>query len=58
MNEQKRYQFAALHHHANIKNYIFENECYVGLRRTQQVVWCRREEPTPKKETVEEKCYS
>ncbi|CAF1066025.1 unnamed protein product [Rotaria sordida] len=50
INEQKRYQFAALHHRTHIKNYIFEDECYVGLRNTRQVVWCKRGEPTPKKE--------
>jgi hypothetical protein len=30
LNEQKRYQFAAVHHLANIKKYIFEDECYMG----------------------------
>ncbi|CAF3958476.1 unnamed protein product [Rotaria sordida] len=50
INEQKRYQFALLHYRGNIKNYIFEDECYVGLRNTQQVVWCKRGEPTPRKE--------
>ncbi|CAF1563824.1 unnamed protein product [Rotaria sp. Silwood1] len=50
INEQKRYQFALLHYRGNIKNCIFEDECYVGLRNTQQVVWCKRGEPTPKKE--------
>ena len=35
ISEQKRYEFAELHHRADIKNYIFENECYVGLRSTQ-----------------------
>ncbi len=49
-NEQKRYQFALLHYCAPIDNYIFEDECYVGLRSTQQIVWCRRGEPTSKKE--------
>jgi transposase len=49
-NEQKRYTFAAVHHRANIKKYIFEDESYVGLRNTQQIVWCKRGEPTPKKE--------
>ncbi|CAF4373017.1 unnamed protein product, partial [Rotaria sp. Silwood2] len=29
--------------------YIFEDECYIGLRNTQQIVWCKRGEPTPKK---------
>ncbi|CAF4088563.1 unnamed protein product [Rotaria sordida] len=50
INEEKRYQFAAFHHHANMENYIFEDECYVGLRSTQQIVWCERGEPTPTKE--------
>ncbi|CAF1515077.1 unnamed protein product [Rotaria sp. Silwood1] len=49
-NEQNRCQFTALHHLANIMTYIFENECYVGLRSTQQIVWCKRGESTPKKE--------
>ncbi|CAF4452259.1 unnamed protein product [Rotaria sp. Silwood2] len=49
-NEQNRYQFAALHHLVNIRKYIFEDECYVGLRSTQQIVWCKRGESTPKKE--------
>ncbi len=49
-NEQNRYQFAALHHLANIRKYIFEDECYVGLRSTRQIVWCKRGESTPKKE--------
>jgi hypothetical protein len=39
-----------LHYGARIDKYIFEDECYVGLRSTQQIVWCRRREPTPKKE--------
>ncbi len=50
LDEQKRYQFAAMHCDADIKKYIFEDECYLGLRNTQQVVWCKRGEPTPKKE--------
>ncbi|CAF1443286.1 unnamed protein product, partial [Rotaria sordida] len=50
INEEKRYQFAALHHHTNMKNYIFEDECYVDLRSTQQIVWYKRGEPTPTKE--------
>ena len=49
-NEESRYRFAAVHHIANIKKYFFEYECYVGLRNTQQIVWCRRGESTPKKE--------
>jgi hypothetical protein len=50
INEQKRYQFALLHYRARIDNCIFEDECYVGLRSTQQIVWCRRGQSTPKKE--------
>ncbi|CAF1178126.1 unnamed protein product [Rotaria sp. Silwood1] len=50
INEQKLYEFATLHYRANIKTYIFEDECYVSLRNTQQVVWCKRGESTPKKE--------
>ena len=50
LDEQKRYGFAAAHQHTDIKNYIFEDECYFGLRHTQQIVWCKRGEPTPKKE--------
>ena len=50
LDEQKRYQFAAMHCGTNIKKYIFEDECYLGLRDTQQIVWCKRGEPTPKKE--------
>ena len=50
LDEQKRYQFAAMHYGTNIKKYIFEDECYVGLRNMQQVVWCKRGEPTPKHE--------
>ena len=50
LDEQKRYQFAVKHCDTNIKNYIFEDECYVGLRNTQQIVWCKRGEPTPRKE--------
>ncbi|CAF4884930.1 unnamed protein product, partial [Rotaria sp. Silwood2] len=50
LDEQKQYQFAAMHCDADIKKYIFEDECYFGLRNTQQVVWCKRGEPTPKKE--------
>ncbi|CAF0993582.1 unnamed protein product [Rotaria sp. Silwood1] len=50
LDEQKRYEFAVTHQHANLKNYIFEDECYFGLRDTQQIVWCKRREPTPKKE--------
>ena len=50
LDEQKRYQFAAIHCDADMKKYIFEDECYLGLRNTQQVVWCKRGEPTPKKE--------
>ncbi|CAF1125788.1 unnamed protein product [Rotaria sordida] len=49
-NEQKRYQFAAAHYLVNIKKYIFEDECYVGLRNTQQILWCKRGESTPKRE--------
>ncbi|CAF3871737.1 unnamed protein product [Rotaria sp. Silwood1] len=48
-NEHRRYQFATAHHHADIKKYIFEDECYIGLRNTQQIVWCKQGEPTPKK---------
>ena len=50
LDEQERYGFAAAHQHTNIKKYIFEDECYLGLRHTQQIVWCKRGEPTPKKE--------
>ena len=50
INEQERYQFAVLHYRARIDCYIFEDECYVGLRNIQQIVWCRRGESTPKKE--------
>lgn len=50
LDEQKQYQFAVQHSDTNIQNYIFEDECYVGLRNTQQIVWCKRGEPTPKKE--------
>lgn len=49
LNEQSRYQFAAAHQHADITKYIFEDECYIGLRNTQQIVWCKRGEPTPRK---------
>ncbi len=38
INEQKRYEFATLYYRTNIKNYIFEDECYVGLRNSQQTV--------------------
>jgi hypothetical protein len=42
---------AAMHCDANIKKYIFQDECYLALRNTQQVVlWCKREESTSKKE--------
>ena len=34
LDEQKRYQFAAMHCDADIKKYIFEDECYLGLRNT------------------------
>jgi hypothetical protein len=37
-------------HRANIKKYIFEDECYIGLRSTNQVVWCKRGEAIPRKE--------
>ena len=50
INEQKRYQFALLHYRARIDNHIFEDECDVGLRSTQHIIWCRRGEPTPEKE--------
>jgi hypothetical protein len=50
MNEHNRLQFASLLHHADIKKYIFEDECYVGLRSTNQIVWCKRGESTPRKE--------
>ena len=50
LDEQKRYQLAAMHCGTNIKKYIFEDECYLALRDTQQIVWCKRGEPTPKKE--------
>jgi hypothetical protein len=38
INEQKRYEFVLLQYRARIDNYSFEDECYVGLRNTQQVV--------------------
>jgi hypothetical protein len=45
-----RFEFASLHHRADIKKYIFEDECYIGLRSTNQIVWCKRGESTPMKE--------
>jgi transposase len=50
IDRQQRYRFAALHQHANIKKYIFKDEYYVGLSNTQQIVWCKRGERTPRKE--------
>ncbi len=38
MNEQHRFQFVSLHHRADIKKYIFEDECDIGLRNTNQIV--------------------
>ena len=34
----------------NMKKYIFEDECYIGLQTTQQTFWCKRGEPTSKNE--------
>ena len=34
MNEHNRFEFASVRHRANIKKYLFENECSIGLRRT------------------------
>ncbi|CAF5152708.1 unnamed protein product, partial [Rotaria sp. Silwood1] len=50
MNEHNRFEFASLHHRTDIKKYIFEDECYIGLRNTNQIVWCKRGESTPRKE--------
>jgi transposase len=52
MNEHNRFEFASLHHRANIKKYIFEDECYIGLRNTSQIVWCKWGEATPRKEIL------
>ena len=41
MNEHNRFEFASVHHRANIKRYISEDECYIGLRSTNQIVLCK-----------------
>ena len=38
LDEQKRYESAAAHPYADIKKYIFEDECYLDLRHTQHIV--------------------
>lgn len=45
----KRYQFVAMNCDAKPKKYIFRDECYLSLRNAQQIVWCKRGEPTSKK---------
>ena len=51
LDEQKRYQFATMHSvMLTSRSRFSEDECYLGLRNTQQVVWCKRGEPTSKKE--------
>ena len=50
MNKQNRFEFPSLYYRANLKKNIFEDECYIGLRNTNQIVWCKWGEATPRKE--------